>query len=477
MKDIKKVFNSKNIIEALSDNRLDSAKELTRKSLAEVSLYYIDHVKNAVSKTIMTEEEDPPDKEDVQGTDEDPTLDPALDREYFLKSWEENGVLVTIKTIGVGKNKPVSVYFDDIRWEMFPGPINAEKHAKEFVRSKQYDLWRGRKGLKDIESSEKEDKEVEVKESVNFLEAIDMTVGGKTFTVSIANTPESLQKGLMHEKSMDNNKGVLLVFDESAQHGIWMKDTHIPLDVIWVTESGTVIEVQRLEPYDEEIKYPHTPARYVLELNAGEFTGKIGDQIKLEDSMVNEISIQGRRNIAKAARKTAKRRAKSVKRKKKRRKTKEELMTKARKMARDKIKKKILKGRNENELSFAAREALEKKVNKMKGKIDKIAKKMFVVAKKQEAERLKAMRGSTDESVLNTLINMVESDKSSLVIFNDGDSLKVNSEIAGMVLAIHEALNKRNRIKLEKMINKDKSGFMDVIQFSASKLDSNKDRQ
>jgi len=468
------MFNSKDIIEALSNKEFSIAENIAKKSLAEVSLSYIGHIKNTTAKTSVTEAEEPPDKEDVQGTEEDPILDPALDREYFLKSFEEDGVLITIKTIGVGKNKPVSVYFDDVRWEMFPGPINAEKHAKEFIKSKQYDLWRGRKGLKDIESSEEENK-VEVKESVNFLEAIDMTVGGKTFTVSIANTPESLQKGLMHEKSMDSNKGVLLVFDESAQHGIWMKNTHIPLDVIWVTESGTVVEVQRLEPYDEEIKYPHTPARYVLELNAGEFTGKIGDQIKLEDQMVNEITIQGRRNIARASRKTAKRRAVSAKRKKRRRKTKEELMTKARKMARDKIKKKFLKGRNENELSFAARETLEKKVNTMKGKIEKIANKMFVVAKKQEAERLKAMQGSKkDESVLNTLTKMVESQKPSTIIFDDGDSLKIKPEIAGVVLAIHEALNKRNRIKLEKMINKNSSGFKEVIEFSYQNSISNK---
>tara|TARA_Y100000034_G_scaffold127617_1_gene180669 strand:+ start:122 stop:1273 length:1152 start_codon:yes stop_codon:yes gene_type:complete len=375
------MFNSKDIIEALSDKEFSVAENITKKGLAKVSLSYIDHIKNAVSKTIMTEEEDPPDKEDVQGTEEDPTLDPALDREYFLKSWEENGILVTIKTIGVGKNKPVSVYFDDVRWEMFPGPVNAEKHAKEFIKSKQYDLWRGRKGLKDIESSEEDNKKTEVKESVNFLEAIDMTVGGKTFTVSIANTPESLQKGLMHEKSMDSNKGVLLVFDESERHGIWMKNTHIPLDVIWITESGTVLEVQRLEPHDEEIKYPHTPAKYVLELNAGEFTGKIGDQIKLEDSMVNEITIQEqRKNTARA----------STRRK--------------------------------------------------------------------------------NESVLNTLTKIVESQKPSLAIFDDGNSLKVEPEIAMAILAVHEALNKRNKIKLQKIINKNSSGFKEVTKFSCQNL-------
>ena len=474
--------NSKDIVNALSDKDYDLAKTLTRKSLAEVSLYYVDHVKSAVSKTSVTEAEDPPDKEDVQGTEEDPTLDPALDREYFLKSFEEGGVLVTIKTIGVGKNKPVSVYLDDVRWEMFPGPNNAEKEAKAFIKSKQYDLWRGRKGLKDIESSAEEEEKEEVKESVNFLEAVDMIVGGKTFTVSIANTPESLQKGLMHEKSMDTDKGILLVFDESARHGIWMKDTHIPLDVLWVSESGTVIDVQRLEPHDEDIKYPHAPAKYVLELNAGEYTGKIGDQIEIDRDKhiveeINEISIQGRRNIAKAARRTSKRRAVSAKRKKKRRKTKEELMNKARKMARDKVKKKFLKGRNENELSFAAREALEKKVNKMGSKIEKIAKKMLAVAKKQETERLQRMKGSaeqTTESVIDGLINIVKSRKPSIIGFDDGDRMKVDESTAIVVLEAYEALNKRNQVKLEEMINKNRVGLMKATQFSLNYFENNK---
>lgn len=479
------MFNSKDIIDALSNNDLNLVKKITKKNLAEVSLSYINHVKEATAKTSVTEaEEDPPDKEDVQGTEEDPILDPALDREYFLKSFEEGDVLVTIKTIGVGKNKPVSVYLDDVRWEMFPGPVNAEKHAKEFIKSKQYDLWRGRKGLKDIESTGKKDNGVN--ESINFLEAIDMTVGGKTFTVSIANTPESLQKGLMHEKSMDNNKGILLVFNESARHGIWMKNTHIPLDVLWVSEAGTVVDVQRLEPYDEDIKYPHAPAKYVLEVNAGEYTGKIGDQIEIDRDKhiveeINEISIQGRRNIAKAAKRTAKRRAVSAKRKKKRRKTKEELLTKARKMARDKIKKKILKGRSENELSFAAREALEKKVNKMKSKIDKIAKKMLAVAKKQESERIKNLKAPAEdnvqqrESVMDVLASVVQNNRPLRIIFENRDSIKVEFDVANAVLTMHEALNKRNQVKLEEMINKNRSGFAKAVEFSIQNLYNNKE--
>jgi len=152
------MFNSKNIIDALSDKNLVSAKALVRKGLSEISLSHIERSLNEIAKKVVAEAgEEAPDKETVQGTEEDPILDPALDREYFLKSFEENGVFILIKTIGVGKNKPVSVYLDDIRWEMFPGPKNAEKEAKEFVSGEQYEKWKERKGLNQpVEEPEEE---------------------------------------------------------------------------------------------------------------------------------------------------------------------------------------------------------------------------------------------------------------------------------------------------------------------------------
>ena len=357
------MFNSREIIDALSNGDFDSVSKITRSNLSEVSLSFINKIKKDASKVSVTEAEDPPDKEDVQGTEEDPTLDPNLDREYFLKSFEEGDVLVTIKTVGVGKNKPVSVYFDDVRWEMFPGPVNAEKHAKEFIKSKQYDLWRGRKGLKDIESSEAE---VEVKESVNFLEAIDMTVGGKNYSVSVANTQESLQNGLMYELSMKKDKGILLVFENAERHGIWMKNTHIPLDVIWMTESGTIVDVKRLKPHDETVVYPHSPARYVLELNAGEYKGKIGDQVNIGDNTLLE------------------------------------------------------------------------------------------------------------SSVLSSLNEISDRGRDKRITLKNGDRVKVNGEMAKAVLTLHEALNKRNKVKLEKMLNNSRSGFKKAIEFSYQNLRENK---
>lgn len=78
---------------------------------------------------------------ETQGTLEDPALDPALEKEYFLKSIDQGKHTITLKTIGIGKNKPVSVYIDGFRWEMFPGPIKAESETIAFIKSKHFDKW------------------------------------------------------------------------------------------------------------------------------------------------------------------------------------------------------------------------------------------------------------------------------------------------------------------------------------------------
>jgi len=87
------------------------------------------------------EGEEAPSPGEVQGTIEDPTLDPGLEKEYFLKTVDAGDHVITLKTIGIGKNKPVSVYIDGYRWEMFPGPIKAESETQAFIKSKHFDKW------------------------------------------------------------------------------------------------------------------------------------------------------------------------------------------------------------------------------------------------------------------------------------------------------------------------------------------------
>jgi hypothetical protein len=94
-----------------------------------------------VVKKIFEEEEQ------VLGTPDDVTLDPAFDKEFFHSSFSEGDTHVTFKTLGAGQGSPVNVYLNDVRWEMFTGPKKAMKETKKFISSKQFESWKEKKGL------------------------------------------------------------------------------------------------------------------------------------------------------------------------------------------------------------------------------------------------------------------------------------------------------------------------------------------
>lgn len=94
-------------------------------------------------------------------------------------------------------------------------------------------------------------------------------------TVDIARTPESQQRGLMFVPSLPAEKGMLFIFPQSAEHRIWMKNTLIPLDIIWMDSARRIVHIERnVPPCPKETvscpSYgPQFEALYVLEVNAG----------------------------------------------------------------------------------------------------------------------------------------------------------------------------------------------------------------
>jgi len=94
------------------------------------------------------------------------------------------------------------------------------------------------------------------------------------FNAEIANTPESREKGLMFRQSLDNNSGMLFVFDNEGVYTFWMKNTLIPLDMIWIDSNYSVVFIARnASPCKTEqcpITNPGRNALYVLEINSGE---------------------------------------------------------------------------------------------------------------------------------------------------------------------------------------------------------------
>lgn len=104
------------------------------------------------------------------------------------------------------------------------------------------------------------------------------------FLVELAITNAEREVGLMNRTSLDKNKGMLFIFDGEGNYPFWMKNTLIPLDMIWLDKNYKVVyvaeNVQPCKIADCPIINPNINAKYVLEINAGltkEFNIKIND--------------------------------------------------------------------------------------------------------------------------------------------------------------------------------------------------------
>jgi uncharacterized membrane protein (UPF0127 family) len=96
---------------------------------------------------------------------------------------------------------------------------------------------------------------------------------GAVYSIEIARTPEEQAQGLMFRESLSERSGMLFPFADSAPHKFWMKNTMIPLDMIWMDGSGRVLFVSADTPpckADPCRDYgPDVPAASVLEIAGG----------------------------------------------------------------------------------------------------------------------------------------------------------------------------------------------------------------
>ena len=102
-------------------------------------------------------------------------------------------------------------------------------------------------------------------------------------TVEIADTPASLEKGLMERKSLDENCGMLFVYDRDARKSFWMKNTLIPLSIAYIAADGTIREIYDMEPLSTRTVDSKYSVRYALEVNQGAFRRhgvKEGDKVE-----------------------------------------------------------------------------------------------------------------------------------------------------------------------------------------------------
>jgi uncharacterized membrane protein (UPF0127 family) len=93
------------------------------------------------------------------------------------------------------------------------------------------------------------------------------------FIVEMANTPAERELGLMYRTTVDENRGMLFIFPQEDIYPFWMKNTKIPLDMLWLDSSYRVVYIEKnATPCILEncpIITPTKSAKYVLEINAG----------------------------------------------------------------------------------------------------------------------------------------------------------------------------------------------------------------
>ena len=90
--------------------------------------------------------------------------------------------------------------------------------------------------------------------------------------VEIADTPESMERGLMFREKMADSEGMLFVFPMAKQAIFWMRNTRIPLSVAYLDATGRILEIHDMFPYDETPVPSKSPlVSFALEVNQGWF--------------------------------------------------------------------------------------------------------------------------------------------------------------------------------------------------------------
>ena len=87
--------------------------------------------------------------------------------------------------------------------------------------------------------------------------------------IEIADTDFDIQTGLMYRNAMQPNQGMLFIFDNEKERYFYMKNTKIPLDLIFINSQYKIVSFQKnAKPFDESSLPSNAPATYVLEVNA-----------------------------------------------------------------------------------------------------------------------------------------------------------------------------------------------------------------
>ena len=135
----------------------------------------------------------------------------------------------------------------------------------------------------DAKEPEVETQEIEFKKEgeLQVLKNGEIT---RTIDIEIADTPYEWETGLMYRESMEDNQGMLFIYPNAAPRSFYMKNTYIPLDIIFMSNDTTVVSIkENAVPRDETSIPSNAPARFILEINGGnaaDWDIEVGDKMR-----------------------------------------------------------------------------------------------------------------------------------------------------------------------------------------------------
>jgi uncharacterized protein len=116
------------------------------------------------------------------------------------------------------------------------------------------------------------------------LKIVEADGSAHLFHIELADTDAEREQGLMYRPDMADDHGMLFDFGTTRNVMMWMKDTKLPLDMLFITSDYKVATIAKnAVPYSQDIIYSKVPVAYVLELKAGTVDRlgiKVGDHIE-----------------------------------------------------------------------------------------------------------------------------------------------------------------------------------------------------
>ena len=104
------------------------------------------------------------------------------------------------------------------------------------------------------------------------LPAIQLSAGMHLISAEVAKSPDQRGIGLMHRKTMGANEGMLFIFEQASQQCFWMKNTLLPLSIAFLSDDGSIVNIEDMQPQTLDSHCSQKPVRFVLEMNQGWFS-------------------------------------------------------------------------------------------------------------------------------------------------------------------------------------------------------------